>query len=54
MAYTEKVSRNIYELARFMLDVCHHGVIRPIGAGCSDISGSMAKFWQPYIHVVVN
>jgi len=54
MAYPEKFSGNVYELACFMLDICHHDMIRPFAAGCSDISGSMAKIWQPYIHVVVN
>jgi hypothetical protein len=54
MAYPEKFWRNLYELVRFMLDICHHGVILPVGAGCSDISGSMQKIWQSYINVVVN
>jgi hypothetical protein len=54
MAYPEKYSRNVCELARFMLDLCHHGMAHPLGAGCPDISGSMVKIWQPYIHVVVN
>jgi len=54
MTYPEKVSKNIYEPTRFMLDFCHHGMIHPLGTGCSDISESMAKIWQPYIHVAVN